>query len=287
MKQLKALVPTRLAAPLASLMSEAGASAVDTATEADAHGRLLVTAYCEAARARGIAKRCQNELSELARRAKLGDTPKVEISDVSADWETSWTQVLPPARLAPALVLVPEGVAYQAAPGERVIRLEPGLYFGFGEHPTTQLISEWIGRSCLGASVLDVGCGTGVLSFVAAFAGAASVFGIDIDGPSVASAQRNASNNGWAEVCTFASDPLQDVERRFGVVLANIDARTLTSLAEHLCRVLAPGGRLALTGVLEEQVEGVCSALSAAGVPVEVSAVDSGWALLTNTPRLR
>jgi ribosomal protein L11 methyltransferase len=284
-KLLKVLVPARMASSLTTLLSEvAAAAAVDTGAEPDDQGRVWVTVYCADDQAAQMRKRCEPALTELARRLGVTPAPKFEVGDVRADWETSWTQLLPPARLVPGLVLVAEGVDYEAAAGERVLRLEPGLYFGFGEHPTTQLISEWVSDHCRDKRVLDVGCGTGVLAFVAAFARAKAVVGIDIDAPSVQGAQRNAAKNGWQGVCTFSADALQQVSGQFDVVLANIDAKTLTLLAPELCRVMAPGGQVALTGVLDEQAAAVRDAFAAAGTQVSVLASREGWVLLTNAP---
>lgn len=284
MKQLKVHVPARLSSPLARLAEEGGAAAVDTSVERDAQGRVWVTAYCEDAAAPSLGRRLRAELAELTRKLRLSEVPRVFVEDVRADWQTSWTQTLAPARIAPGLVLVAEGVECALLPGERLLRLEPGLYFGFGEHPTTQLISEWILEHCPERTVIDVGAGTGVLSFVAAFAGAKSVFGIDIDLPSVESAQRNAVNNGWQALCTFSSDGLEAVSGHYEVVLANIDAKTLTLLAADLIRVLGPNGRIALTGVLVEQAATVTEAFEKVGLSVDVCAERDGWVLLTNTP---
>lgn len=284
MKQIKALVPARLASPLTTILTDAGAAAVDTSAETDELGRLWVTAYCEDTHAMTLRKRTQHALAEVARRLGVEPPPQLEVGSVRSDWATSWTQVLPPARFGNGLVLVADGVDYQAAPGERVVRLEPGLYFGFGEHPTTQVIGEWIGAHCPDKRVLDVGCGTGVLAFVAAFARSRSVLGIDIDAPSVASAQRNAIKNGMQDVCTFSSDALEAVTGTFEVVLANIDAKTLTLLASDLRRVLAPGGELALTGVLEEQADAVKVAFANAGLVVDVISERDGWVMLSNAP---
>jgi ribosomal protein L11 methyltransferase len=204
------------------------------------------------------------------------------VRDVRSDWETHWALQLAPAHLAAGLVLVAKGVVYEAAPGERVLSLEPGLFFGFGEHPTTQLICAWIAEHCAGKKVIDVGCGTGVLSLVAAHAGAASVLGIDIDVPSVESAKRNAQSNGWEATCRFSSDHLERVQERFEVVLANIDAGTLSAMGGDLARVLSPGGKLALTGVLDEQTSGLRDRFAELGVPLCVSAERQGWVLLTN-----
>lgn len=284
MKRLKVLVPSAWVAGLTEALFAAGAQAVDTSTEGADAGKAWVTAYVEDAVAHAVRGRGQAYVNAAARRSGSAAPPRLVSEAVAADWQTSWTQVLPPARLAAGLVLVADGVAYEAAPGERVLRLEPGLFFGFGEHPTTQLMSAWLERYAARRSVLDVGCGTGVLAFVAAHVGARAVLGIDIDVPSVASARRNAVANGWDRVCSFASDPLGAIAARFDVVVANIEGLTLGALASELARTLGEGGLMALTGLLVEQADDVRAALAAAGVELDVVGEREGWVLLANTP---
>lgn len=284
MKLLRVSVPNSWANALSDHLLSIGAQAVDTSTEGAERGWVWVTAYVEEASARAVRGRGQTHLDAAARRAGTSPAPRLVSQAVRADWQTSWTQTLAPAKLVTGLVLVADGVAYEAAPGERVLRLEPGLFFGFGEHPTTQLIGEWLGRYAAGKSVLDVGCGTGVLAFVAAHVGAREVFGIDIDVPSVASARRNAFSNGWEGVCTFASDALQSVQAQFEVVVANIEGLTLGELAAELVRVLAQRGCMALTGLLVEQADDVRAAFAESGLRLEVVGERDGWVLLANTP---
>lgn len=281
MKRLAVLIPVKLARSLADQVSDAGIAAIDT-SEAEEAGKVWLSVYCEDADVEVLLARCQPIATALARRLGVSPLPQFEVRDVPDDWQTRWTLSLEPARLVPNLVLIAEGVDYRAEPGERVLRLEAGLFFGFGEHATTQMMSRWLADHCEGKTVVDVGCGTGVLSFVAAHVGASRVFGVDIDRPSVESAQRNAAYNGFGELCTFSTEPIQGVERSFDLVVANIDAGTLCLLASALVGVLAPGGGLALTGVLEEQAQSVQDAFEALGLGLEVAEEREGWVLLAS-----
>lgn len=283
MKQLRIRMPTRLGEVVSARLLELGATAVDLRPDS---GTCELTAYCPPARERALLEEVRPYVEQLVQRLRLSPVPVYEVVEVDADWETAWARLLPPARLVPGLVLAAEGAEEFAAPGERVIWLEPGLYFGFGEHPTTQLMSEWLAAHVSGQRVLDVGCGTGVLSFVAAFVGATAVYGVDIDAPSVASAERNARRNGLDAVCSFSTELVQRVSGSFDVVVANIDARTLVSLADSLLQRMTPNGAVALTGVLgEDQAAEVLAAYSHAGVTLEVVARREEWVLLSGTRR--
>ncbi len=282
MKQLVVDVPAPLSSSLSVELMELGVEAVDVSMNDERPGQVWVRGYCAESVALTTQGRAQGALDRLARRLGVAPVPRFEVRDVRSDWETHWALQLAPAHLAGGLVLVAKGVVYEAAPGERVLSLEPGLFFGFGEHPTTQLICAWIAEHCAGKKVIDVGCGTGVLSLVAAHARAASVLGIDIDVPSVESAKRNARGNDWDATCRFSSEPLERVQDQFEVVLANIDAGTLSALAGDLLRVLSPGGKLVLTGVLDEQSSVLRDRFAELGVPLCVTGERQGWVLLTN-----
>jgi ribosomal protein L11 methyltransferase len=199
--------------------------------------------------------------------------------ELSDDWKLSWIEALEPVQLTPTVRLVPREPPATRLPGD--LYLKPALAFGYGEHPTTRMAASWLQERALGRRVLDVGSGTGVLCFVAAHKGAHHAHGVDIDGPSVLAAQDNARLNGLDQLCTFSTAQLEALSCDFEVVIANIDARTLRSLASELCARLAPGGSLGLTGLLEEQTQEVQSAFESCGCRFAPPISEAGWCLLS------
>lgn len=157
------------------------------------------------------------------------------------------------------------------------IELDPGLAFGTGSHPTTHLCLEWLAR-CLpkGSTVLDYGCGSGILAIAAAMLGAGRVDAVDIDEQAVQSTRYNARNN-QVEVHAWLPDGLQ--EGCFDVVVANILSNPLKVLAPMLANRVAPGGRLVLSGVLERQADEVAAAYRP-WLELEVWKALDGWVCL-------
>jgi ribosomal protein L11 methyltransferase len=199
----------------------------------------------------------------------------VEVDERVAD---TWRQFAVPTIVEPGLVVCPAWVDHEAPEGTIVLRIEPGSTFGMGDHPTTQLslaaARRWVR---LGASVLDVGCGSGVLAIGAMVFGAARAMGVDIAPAAVPVTLANAAANGvTVEVSTT---PLQEVQGTFDVVLANILAPALIDLSADLRRVLAPGGVLVISGILADTHAHVLDALSPLRV-VETATLD-GWAAVT------
>jgi ribosomal protein L11 methyltransferase len=199
----------------------------------------------------------------------------VEVDERVGD---TWRQFATPIWVQHDLVVSPAWVSFDPPPGVIVITIEPGATFGMGDHPTTRLTMiaarRWV-RS--GTRVLDVGCGSGVLAVGAMVFGAASAVGIDIAPAAVPVTSANAlANEVEVEVSTTA---LEEVEGTFDLVLANILAPALVALAPHLRRVLAPGGALVISGVLESAHAHVVDALA----PLQVVATDTldGWAAVT------
>jgi ribosomal protein L11 methyltransferase len=147
-----------------------------------------------------------------------------------------------------------------------------------GDHPTTRLTllaaRRWVQPGC---RVLDVGCGSGVLAIGALMFGAASAVGIDIAPAAVPITELNAAANGV--VVDVSTTPLEDVQGRYDLVLANILAPALVALAPHLQRVLAPGGTLVISGILDGAYDHVLEALA----PLQVVQTDTldGWAAVT------
>lgn len=159
----------------------------------------------------------------------------------------------------------------------QVIRLDPGLAFGTGTHPTTRMCLRWIARTDLrGQRVLDYGCGSGILAIGAAKFGAQAIDAVDIDEAAVASTRANAEAN---QVQLNAGLP-QQAQGLYQTVLANILATPLRVLAPLLCGHVAPGGALVLAGILARQAEELQQAY-APYVRLEVSDTEDGWILMT------
>lgn len=164
------------------------------------------------------------------------------------------------------------------AQASKVIRLDPGLAFGTGTHPTTRMCLRWIASHPVPARVLDYGCGSGILAIGAAKYGAQEVIAVDIDEAAVQSTHLNAEAN---QVALLAGLPDQAVGL-YGLVLANILATPLKVLAPLLCSHVAPGGSLVLAGILERQADELIAAY-APYCKLSVADAEDGWILMTAT----
>jgi ribosomal protein L11 methyltransferase len=142
-----------------------------------------------------------------------------------------------------------------------VLRLDPGAAFGTGTHPTTRLCMAWIDANLRpGQSVLDYGCGSGILSICAALLGAGNVVGVDIDEQAVTTARSNAQRNGARADYTTPDLLAADVTRQFDLVVANILANPIALLAPALVRRVGRGGSIVLSGILDRQADEVIEA---------------------------
>ena len=214
----------------------------------------------------------------------LADLDGVSQQDVAEqDWVRLTQSQFQPVCIAQQLWIVP---SWHEAPADAacVIRLDPGLAFGTGTHPTTQLCLEWLVRHAPlnGLDVLDYGCGSGILAIGAALLGAAAVDAVDIDPAAVDAARDNAVRNGVALRACCHVDALP--ARRFDVVLANILASPLRLLAPMLAARCKPGGSLVLSGILERQADELIE-VYAPYAALAVDGVRDGWVCLAGRVR--
>lgn len=194
------------------------------------------------------------------------------------DWVRLTQAQFAPVPITPDFWIVPSWHDAPAA-AKRCIRLDPGLAFGTGTHPTTRMCLRWIAaHPPAGARVLDYGCGSGILAIAAALHGAAAVDAVDIDEQAVAATRANAAANGISDDVLRAGLP-EVAEGAYALVLANILAQPLKVLAPLLCAHVAAGGALVLAGVLARQVEELQQAY-APYVSLQVADEEDGWALL-------
>jgi ribosomal protein L11 methyltransferase len=218
------------------------------------------------------------------------------------DWADAWKQHYTIQRIGERGVVVPSWLEYDPHPGDVVLRLDPGMAFGTGLHPTTQLcvalLEQYLRPGC---RALDLGCGSGILAIAAAKLGAASVLALDTDPIAVTATRENVEHNGVAELVHVAEGSLgggaalghwlygtrndepgtmQDsdeddlrlssIAHRFDLIVANIIARVLAVLAEDMAGALASGGMLIASGIIDEREAEVVEAFAAASLaPVE------------------
>lgn len=198
------------------------------------------------------------------------------------DWVRQTQAQFAPVSITPDFWIVP---SWHAPPAEarQVIRLDPGLAFGTGTHPTTRMCLQWIANraktSPLGR-VLDYGCGSGILAIAAAMHGAASVDAVDIDPAAVETSRFNSQANGVALHCGLPDAALG----QYQTVFANILATPLKVLAPLLCARLLPAGNLVLAGILERQADELTEAY-APHVRLSVAMEVEGWVLMTAANR--
>ena len=192
------------------------------------------------------------------------------------DWVRLTQSQFAPVEITPDFWIVP---TWHEVPSQarQIIRLDPGLAFGTGTHPTTRMCLRWIaGQALAGQRVLDYGCGSGILAIGAAKHGAQSIDAVDIDEAAVTSTRLNAQANG----VQLAAGLPEQAQGEYQTVLANILATPLKVLAPLLCGHVAAGGHLVLAGILERQAEELKAAY-APWIHLQVSDAQEGWILMT------
>ena len=205
------------------------------------------------------------------------------------DWAEAWKAFFPVLRVSRRLVICPAWLSYRARAGEAVIRLDPGMAFGTGQHPTTLMCLRALEEAVRpGAQVLDLGAGSGILALAAARLGAASVLALDTDPQAVQAARENVRLNGLEAVVRVEQgtlDPSTTLRAGsppglFDVIAANISPSVIVELAGAMAAALKAGGVLIAGGFSEERAAEVAAALTAAGLTVERTLSDGEWRTL-------
>ena len=208
------------------------------------------------------------------------------------EWAEAWKRFFGVERVGRRLVVCPTWIDYAPRAEEVVIRLDPGMAFGTGQHTTTRLCLEALESRLRPVRVLDLGTGSGILAIAAALLGAARVIALDVDPVAVGVARQNVALNGLesrvkvVEGSLGAAGPIPDADgSRFDMVLANISTAGITEMASALARALAPGGTLIASGIGDASVEVCRGALEKAGLDILERIDRDGWcALICTTP---
>lgn len=211
-------------------------------------------------------------------------TPTYQIVE-EADWAEAWKAHYHPVRIGKRLLIRPLWTEVELQPDDVEIALDPGMAFGTGTHPTTQLCLEATEDLLVpGAQVLDLGTGSGILAIAAAKLGAAHVLALDNDSIAVEAAIENAQQNGAAAKITVQEGSLETVvgsARRFDLILVNILARIIIQMcSQHLGEVVRPGGLAIFSGIILEQADDVEAALRSTGLQPYSRRVQGDWVVI-------
>lgn len=266
-------IDAALAEPLSDALLEAGAQSV-AIDRPDAH-RPSVNALL------ALQTDVAALLSRAAGNCRLAEVPAFAVARIEdEDWVRRTQAQFPPLAIGERLWI---GANWHRAPSDRLaVRLDPGLAFGTGSHPTTRLALQFLESNIRGGeSVLDYGCGSGILAIAAARLGAARIDATDVDPQAIETTTQNAVTNG-VRIRAMLPDVLQPAT--YDLVISNILAQPLIVLAPLLAARAERGGRIALSGVLESQAGEVADAY-AAWFDLKIAGVDEGWALLAGRRR--
>ncbi len=203
----------------------------------------------------------------------------------SEDWSEAWKAHYQPMRIGRRLLIRPLWIETEPASGEIVIALDPGMAFGTGTHPSTQLCLEALERLIEPAQdVLDLGSGSGILAIAAAKLGARQVLALDIDPLAASATAENARANGVGEKIIAQCGSLESVlggARRFDLVMVNILARVILQLTEQgLGEIVRPGGAAIFSGIIDSQLDEVEAALERAGLQIVARHQQGDWMLV-------
>ena len=217
--------------------------------------------------------------------AQLGPVSKLQRREVDeTEWQDSWREHFHTLHVGSRTVIVPTWRSYDPEEGDVVIELDPGMAFGTGHHPTTTMclvaLEELVKPGC---SVLDLGCGSGILSIAAAKLGASDVLALDIDATAAETAAANVRQNGAGAVVTVGEGTLPYESLRPGgydVVVANISSTVIGNLAGDIARAVTRGGSVVASGVLDQARESVVERLEEAGLSLDRVDADGDWVAL-------
>ncbi len=199
------------------------------------------------------------------------------------DWANNWKAYFKPLPVGQRLLIRPTWETVEDAGGRQVLSIDPGMAFGTGGHDTTRLVLETLERHITPETdLLDVGCGSGILSIAALLLGARSAVGVDIDPLAVKTAEENGRINGFIppRLTLLQGDLVEKITGQYGVVAANIVADAIIALSPAIPRFLLPGGVFIVSGLIDTRETDVTTALASCGFTVTERHEHGGWLCL-------
>lgn len=224
---------------------------------------------------------------------KLYGRLEAELTSIrEEDWANNWKQYFKPFKVGEKLVIKPSWEDYDNADNRVILEIDPASSFGTGKHHTTRLCLELLEKNLnKGDNLLDMGCGSGILSIGAMLLGAGSAVGVDIEENAAATALENAEKNHISPDVykTYYGNILSDeklaseIDRKYDIITANIVADVIIEMKDYFVKYLKKGGILIISGIIEERMDEVIAAVESAGFSNPEPYVKEGWAAVKFT----
>ena len=224
---------------------------------------------------------------------KLYGRLEAELTSIrEEDWANNWKQYFKPFKVGEKLVIKPSWEDFDIADNRVILEIDPASSFGTGKHHTTRLCLELLEKNLnKGDDLLDMGCGSGILSIGAMLLGAGSAVGVDIEENAAATALENAEKNHISPDVykTYYGNILSDeklaseIDRKYDIITANIVADVIIAMKDYFVRYLKKGGILIISGIIEERMDEVIAAVESAGFSNPEPYVKEGWAAVKFT----
>jgi len=250
-------IPRALGEAVSNFLMEQGIRGIEEVDE-DLKSQGLRAYFPEDGKEKRILHALRRYLKSLKK--IIPEIPRTQIITASVpeqDWGENWKRFFKPVQVTPRFVVKPPWAKVRLKRGQSSIDITPGMAFGTGTHATTllsiQALEETIKKK--GLCVLDVGTGSGILSIIAAKLGAKEVWGIDTDGVAVENARENVEKNRVSDIVRTRKGSIGNLHKKFDVVVANIDLKSLRRMRKPLLSHLKKGGFLILSGILEQGKE--------------------------------
>ena len=220
-----------------------------------------------------------------ARLSELNIDGTIEVNGVNEeDWANSWKEYYKPIKIGEKIVIVPAWEKYQAAEGEIIVKMDPGMAFGTGNHETTRLVIGLLEKYIKGGEkVVDVGCGSGILAICAKKLGAKMCRAYDIDPVAVKVARDNIMESGESDISCDVSDLLRGVDASDGgydVVCANIVADIIIRMTPDVAKYMKDDAVILASGIIVERSDDVIECFEKNGFYIAERAVENGWCAL-------